>query len=86
MSYHAMPDSTSHKETEFQPLPASHRIYVQGSRDDIRVPMREISLSETRSPDGSIASNDPVRVYDTSGPWGDPDHHRQVKQGLPLLR
>ena len=48
--------------------------------------MREISLSETRSPDGSLTSNDPVRVYDTSGPWGDPVHHRQVKQGLPLLR
>jgi len=81
-----MPDSTSQPETEFQPLPASSRIYIQGSRDDIRVPMREIALSDTRSPDGTLTSNDPVRVYDTSGPWGDPDHHRKVEQGLPLLR
>lgn len=64
----------------------SRRVYVEGSRPDIRVPMREISLSPTRRPDGSTEENAPVRVYDTSGPWGDPDFHRDATLGLPALR
>jgi len=67
-------------------FPASTRCYVEGSRSDIRVPMREIALHPTRLPDGSLEENAPVRVYDTSGPWGDPDYHRDVTQGLPALR
>ena len=78
-----MPDNANHT---FQPLPNSTRIYVEGSRSDIRVPMREIQLSPSRKPDGSLEENEPVRVYDASGPWGDPDHHRDVAQGLPPLR
>src|SRR5262249_44364193 len=53
---------------------------------DIRVPFREISLAPTKSMNGEIEINEPVRVYDTSGPWGDPDFHGDVAQGLPLLR
>jgi phosphomethylpyrimidine synthase len=72
--------------------PASRRLYVSGSlHPDLRVPMREISLSPTRAPGRSGAAssaepNEPVRVYDCSGPWGDPDFHGDVTQGLPLLR
>ena len=53
---------------------------------DIRVPFREISLAPTKSMNGEIEVNEPVRVYDTSGPWGDPDFHGDVTQGLPPLR
>ena len=51
-------------------FPASQKVYLTGSRPDIRVPMREIGLSPTQSVPGGpvIAENDPFRVYDTSGP------------------
>ena len=65
----------------------SRRIYVGGKlHSDIRVPFREISLAPTKSMNGEIEINEPVRVYDTSGPWGDPDFHGDVTQGLPPLR
>ena len=48
--------------------------------------MREISLSETKLPDGTSEKNDPIRVYDTSGPWGDSSFHGDVHKGLPKLR
>ena len=68
-------------------LPNSKRIYVQGKLyPEIRVPMREISLSPTKRLDGSIEVNEPVRVYDCSGPWGDPDFKGDVNQGLPPIR
>ena len=70
----------------FRPLPNSRRVYVEGSRADLRVPMREIALSSTRQPDGLLVDNDPVRVYDTSGPWGDPNFKGDPTKGLPPLR
>ena len=69
-----------------QPLPNSRRIYVEGSQNGVRVPMREIALAPSRRPDGAQEENEPVRVYDTSGPWGDPDFRGEVTQGLPALR
>ena len=48
--------------------------------------MREINLSETHLPDGNVQKNEPVRVYDTSGPWGDPHFHGSIELGLPKLR
>lgn len=69
------------------PLPGSKRVYVKGTlHPDIRVPMREISVSPTKTILGQIEPNDPVRVYDCSGPWGDPDFKGDVEQGLPALR
>jgi phosphomethylpyrimidine synthase len=50
------------------------------------VPFREIALAPTKSINGEIEVNEPVLVYDTSGPWGDPDFHGDVSQGLPVLR
>ena len=47
--------------------------------------MREIQI-ETRLPDGELQSNEPVRAYDTSGPWGDPNFNGNVEKGLPKLR
>ena len=67
-------------------FPASRRVYLQGSRPDLLVPVREIGLSPTRRPDGSELPNDPVSVYDTSGPWGDPAFHGDASRGLPPLR
>src|SRR5688572_7543213 len=63
-------------------FPNSKRVY-QGSG---RVPMREVRLSPTKTFNGQIATNDPVLLYDTSGPWGDPEFTGTVGEGLPPLR
>src|SRR5438132_2919405 len=68
-------------------FPNSKRVYVAGKlHPEVRVPFREISLAPTKSISGDIEVNESVRVYDTSGPWGDPDFHGDVEQGLPPLR
>ncbi|WP_353981373.1 phosphomethylpyrimidine synthase ThiC [Salinicola endophyticus] len=67
------------------PLPASTKIYVAGSRPDIRVPMREIALSPTPTRDG-FAPNAPLAVYDTSGPYTDPEIQIDIRRGLPEVR
>src|SRR6266568_8957288 len=70
-----------------KPLPNSRKIYVAGKlHPDIRVPFREISLAPTKTMSGEIDVNEPVRVYDTSGPWGDPSVTLDPVQGLPALR
>jgi phosphomethylpyrimidine synthase len=63
----------------------SKKVYVPGSRPDIRVPMREIELSPTTGTFGE-EGNPPVRVYDTSGPYTDPDYSVDITKGLPALR
>ena len=68
-----------------QPFPRSRKIYVQGSRDDIRVPMREITCNDTPSSAG-LEKNPPVSVYDTSGPYTDPAVSIDVRGGLAGLR
>jgi phosphomethylpyrimidine synthase len=61
-------------------LPASRKVYLNGARNpDIQVPMREISLDPS-------ANEPPVRVYDTSGPYTDPDTEIDIHKGLPRLR
>ena len=69
-------------------LPNSKKIYISGElHPDIRVPFREISLAPTKSLNGELETNEPVRVYDTSGPWGDPASVTlDPVQGLPPLR
>src|SRR4029450_9961415 len=68
-------------------LPNSRKVYVSGKiHPDIRVPFREITLAPTKSINGTIEVNEPVRVYDTSGPWGDPHFHGDVPQGRPPWR
>ncbi|SEM89633.1 phosphomethylpyrimidine synthase ThiC [Lihuaxuella thermophila] len=66
-------------------FPASKKVYVKGSRPDILVPMREIQLSPTKDWRGETP-NEPVRVYDTSGPYTDPDAAIDLRKGLPKLR
>lgn len=67
------------------PLPGSRKVYVEGSRPDIRVPFREISLSPTKTT-GIDEENPPLLVYDTSGPYSDPDANNDLRKGLPALR
>jgi phosphomethylpyrimidine synthase len=68
-------------------LPNSDRVYVPGKiHPEIRVPLREVKLSPTRSLNGQEEANEPVRIYDCSGPWGDPSFKGTVEQGLPVLR
>ncbi|WP_049630264.1 phosphomethylpyrimidine synthase ThiC [Cellvibrio sp. pealriver] len=68
-----------------QPFTGSRKIYVQGSRPDIRVPMREITLADTPTDFGG-EKNPPVRVYDTSGPYTDPDVTIDLRTGLGDVR
>ncbi len=68
-----------------QPFAKSRKVYVEGSRPDIQVPFREISLSDTPSAFGAD-KNPPVMVYDTSGPYTDPTAKIDIRSGLPALR
>ncbi len=67
------------------PLPGSRKVYIEGSRPDIRVPFREISLSPTKTT-GIDEENPPLLVYDTSGPYTDPEAINDLRKGLPALR
>jgi phosphomethylpyrimidine synthase len=70
-----------------EPLPQSRKVYVPGAiHPEIRVPFREIQLSPTKGINGRLEVNDSLRVYDCSGPWGDPAFQGDVSQGLPPLR
>ncbi|USX19987.1 phosphomethylpyrimidine synthase ThiC [Oxalobacteraceae bacterium OTU3REALA1] len=68
-------------EAAIKPLPNSRKIYVEGSRPDIRVPMREITQADTPASFG-FEANPPVYVYDTSGPYTDPDAVIDIRSGL----
>ena len=68
-----------------RPIPGSRKIHVPGSRPDLRVPMREITLARTPALFGG-EENAPVTVYDTSGPYSDPDARIDLSAGLPALR
>lgn len=73
-----------------QPFPSSHKVYVQGTHDNVRVGMREITLSDTfigGSEENPVyESNAPLRVYDTSGPYTDPNFTLDVRKGLDKYR
>ncbi|MEE7546318.1 phosphomethylpyrimidine synthase ThiC, partial [Xanthomonas sp. Kuri4-1] len=72
-------------EAVTRPIPGSRRIYVEGSRADLRVPMREIVLTPTPTLFGG-EDNPPVTVYDTSGPYTDPAAAIDLAAGLAPLR
>ena len=72
-------------EAAIAPLPNSRKIYVEGSRPDIRVPMRKISQSDTEASFGG-EKNPPIYVYDTSGPYTDPDVQIDIRSGLDTPR
>ena len=66
-------------------LPNSRKVYVQGNRADVRVPMREISITDTPAGIG-LEKNLPLTVYDTSGPYTDPRVKIDIRDGLPSHR
>ena len=72
-------------EAAVQPLPNSRKVHIEGSRPDIRVPMREISQADTQTAFGG-ERNPPIYVYDCSGPYSDPAATIDVRNGLPALR
>ncbi|HEV8645909.1 MAG TPA: phosphomethylpyrimidine synthase ThiC [Burkholderiales bacterium] len=79
-------NATAHvDEAAIKPLPSSRKVYVPGSRTDIRVPMREISQSDTPASFGA-EHNPPIFVYDTSGPYTDPGAAIDIRNGLRPLR
>jgi phosphomethylpyrimidine synthase len=81
------PKDSIEPQTSDAPLPNSRKVYVAGElHPDLRVPVREISLAPTKTMSGEIEVNEPLRVYDTSGPWGDADQQLNVTEGLPALR
>jgi phosphomethylpyrimidine synthase len=70
-----------------QPFPASRKVYIEGAKLGMRVPMREIRLTPTKSfKNGAVEENAPFLVYDTSGPYTDPDVTIDIRQGLTPLR
>ena len=73
-------------DAAIQPLPSSRKVHVEGSRPDIRVPMREIAQSDTPAMAGASERNPPVWVYDTSGPYTDPGARIDIRRGLAPLR
>ncbi|WP_250901755.1 MULTISPECIES: phosphomethylpyrimidine synthase ThiC [unclassified Dyella] len=72
-------------EAVTRPIPGSRKIHVQGSRPDLRVPLREICQAKTPTLFGG-EDNPPVTVYDTSGPYTDPSYQVDLAAGLPTLR
>src|SRR6476659_6269079 len=76
----------SKTSTPDEQLPQSRRVYAEGKQAGVRVPFREIAQTPTRNFDDTLIDNPPVRVYDTSGPWGDPAISCDVTKGLPTLR
>jgi len=69
------------------PFPASRKVYINGSQPGVHVPMREISLTPTKSMNGGTPTpNEPVTIYDTSGPYTDPSVAIDVRTGLAPVR
>jgi phosphomethylpyrimidine synthase len=81
-----MSNNSNHNSSIETQLPNSERIYIKGLQTGINVPFREISLNLTKGVNGQVEVNEPVRVYETSGPWGDPSFKGDVRDGLPALR
>src|SRR5262245_61944214 len=79
-------NDSNHNSSLKTQLPNSQGVYVAGSQPGINVPFREIGQRVTKSFNGQTEVNDPVRVYDASGPWGDPAFKGDVRDGLPALR
>ena len=82
----ASPEGESTFEKCLKPFPASEKLYLTGSREDLRVPVRQVKLQPTRDFDGTLTANEPVRIYDTSGPYTDPNATIDLALGLVPMR
>nr|MBA3274014.1 phosphomethylpyrimidine synthase ThiC [Chthoniobacterales bacterium] len=82
----ATKDSVEPQSSDYV-MPNSRRVYVEGElHPDVRVPFREIDQAPTKALNGNIEPNEPIRVYDCSGPWGDPSVTLDPVEGLLPLR
>jgi len=88
MSSEVLPKAETESTFEkcLKPFTASDKIYVTGSRPDLKVPIRAVKLSPTRDFDGTISANEPVVLYDTSGPYTDPQVTIDLARGLKPMR
>ena len=93
MSENKVNKEVKEKTSDEVALPSSRKIYVEtngntvnGNKHHLRVPFREIALSPSRDMNDAVEENPPVRVYDTSGVWTDPNQKCDVREGLPQLR
>ncbi|MEO8517480.1 MAG: phosphomethylpyrimidine synthase ThiC, partial [Flavobacterium sp.] len=77
---------TNEEKISRTPFPNSTKIYVDGEIHPIKVAMREIALHDTKMSNGNIEKNAPVTVYDTSGPYTDPNIEIDIRKGLPRIR
>ena len=68
------------------PFPNSKKVYIEGEIHPIKVAMREISLADTKMSNGRIEKILPITVYDTSGPFTDPNIEIDIRKGLPRIR
>ncbi len=82
----SVPGAVATGSTQDSQLPHSRRIYIEGQQPGVRVPFREIDQNPTRNFKNELEQNPPVRVYDTSGPYGDPSNRGDVREGLSALR
>ena len=80
---HKIPKKSDKKTLE--PFPASKKVYVKGSKPDIKVPMREVVQTPTQTKEGEEI-NPPILIYDTSGPYTDPNSEIDLSKGLVPLR
>ena len=86
-SFAHVTDNGHHDDLNANPFPKSKKVFVNGTiHTDIKVPMREITLTPTRELSGMERPNDAVVVYDTSGPFTDDNHTVNIREGLPALR
>ncbi|MBM4158223.1 MAG: phosphomethylpyrimidine synthase ThiC [Ignavibacteria bacterium] len=74
------------KSDLLEPFPDSRKIYVKGKIHNINVAMRQIWLNDTLDSDGNIEKNEPLTVYDTSGPYTDPHVKIDIRKGIPKIR
>src|SRR5438105_9201634 len=81
----SVPGAVATGSAQDSQLPNSRRIYIE-EQSGVRVPFREIDQNPTRNFRNELEENPPVRVYDTSGPYGDPSMVTDVREGLPELR
>ena len=78
-------DAVTAKRASIKPFAASEKVYIEGARPDIKVPMRKVSQSDTPTGHGA-EQNPPMYLYDTSGPYTDPSVTIDLRWGLPALR
>jgi len=73
-------------ESCLKPFPSSEKTHIQGSRADLQVPLRRVKLQPTREFDGTLTPNESILLYDTTGPYTDPNARIDLAQGLAPLR